>query len=257
MSANKDYGRLLGDIYRKHVREYIKDDLHRQRFKLLYDVWSYYPLLSMKRLGLRERIRLLCRLLRIDWRVLHGHKPCEITPLLLELMNRPRRDKEVFIEAGCWNGGSTSKFSIVCKIFGYDLHVYDSFQGVQEWGFLYAATEADVRRNVEQYGEPSVCKFHPGWFKDTLLNQPMSLPVRMVYIDCDVPDGTKEVLSGVLPSLAEDGAIYTQDYHLRKVRDILDAPQTWREFGVEMPTIEHLVRNIARITWQVRTPKLD
>ena len=255
MTQNRNvvkYGGIFADLYRSHIRKFIRKELSQQRLKLIYDVWWYWPLLKLKALKFSERIKLLCKLIRIDWYVLLGSKPAEVTPVLIDILRRRAQDGEAFVEAGCWNGGSSAKFSIACKMYGYKLHVYDSFQGVKEWNYMYAARETDVRDNIAKYGELSVCTFHSGWFKDTLWNQPVPFPVRLVYIDCDVLDGTLEVLSGVLPSLVKDGVIYSQDYHLRNVRETLNDPKTWTKLGAKVPTVQPLIliRYIARMSWE-------
>jgi O-methyltransferase len=234
------YGGRLGPLYRRYVRQLFFPGLPRQRLKLAYDVWAYRPLLTMP--------VLLARSLRIDWSLEHAHKPCEITPLLLDLSRGGQG--EAVIEAGCWKGGTTAKLSLACARFGYQLHVYDSFKGVPEWGFEYCATEAEVRANVRRFGDLGVCTFHPGWFSDTLRDLPVPFRARLVYIDCDTPAGTLDVLSGVVPALTADGVLYTQDYHLDEVRRVLHDPATWSALGVEQPRIEHVARNLARVAWR-------
>jgi len=246
------YGGFLADAYRAYIRGKIKKEIHRQRLKLIYDCWSYYPLLRFKGLSWTDRVKLVWKLIRIDWFILHANKPVELVPVMVDLMSRRGNPNEVFIEAGCWNGGSAAKFSLICKHYGYKLHVFDSFQGVKEWNFAYAARLEEVKDNLAKYGELEVCTFHPGWFRDTLWKRPVPFAVRMVYIDCDVSQGTVEVLSGVLPALVEDAAIYTQDYHLNDVRTVIHDPQTWADFGVPAPTITPLIRNIARLTWTTK-----
>jgi O-methyltransferase len=247
--SKQEYGGVLAYIYRRYVRSRIRKEIHRQRLKLIYDAWSYYPLIKFKELGAKERFGLLWKLIRIDWFILHASKPAEVVPVMIDLMSRVGTSNEAFVEAGCWNGGSTAKFSLICKQYHYTLHVFDSFLGVKEWNFAYAAKERDVRANLAKYGELDVCSFHPGWFRDTLWHRPQPFPIRMVYIDCDVAQATLEVLSGTLPTLVEDGVIYTQDYHLNDVRTMLDKPETWTRLGVRAPCIKPLIRNIARITW--------
>jgi O-methyltransferase len=245
----RDYGGSFASLYRRYARDRIKRPINRQRLKLVYDAWWYYPILAVRELSLKQRLTLLWKFLRIDWFVLHGSKPAEVVPVMIDLMARRGAPREAFVEAGCWNGGSTAKFSLVCKLYGYELHVFDSFQGVEEWGFAYAAQEADVRANLATYGALDVCSLHPGWFRDTLWNRPVPFPVRMVYLDCDVPQGSIEVLSGILPSLVADGVVYTQDYRIKDVRRVIDDAETWSKLGVGLPRIEPLIRNLARITW--------
>lgn len=252
MNDRHKFGGFAAVFYRKYIRTVVTNDIHRQRLKMLYDIWFYLPLLQAATLPFGKRVGLILKFMRIDWNVLIGSKPAEVVPVLLDLMSRRANPGEVFIEAGCWKGGSTSKFSLACRELGYKVQVFDSFQGVKEWHYLFAAQQDLVEHNITKYGDISVCSFHPGWFADTLAKHPVTVPVRMVYIDCDVPIGTKEALAGVLPALVKDGVVYTQDYHLDDVKQVLNDPKTWSEFGVAMPTIQHIIRNLARMTWGVR-----
>jgi O-methyltransferase len=177
------------------------------------------------------RLALLRAFLRIDWHVPHGHLPSEMATIARAFAKRRGNPGDIVIEAGCWQGGSTAKLSLLCALFGYRLHVYDSFQGVEpmtpepgEWNFTgeYAATIDTVKANVARYGRLDLCTFHPGWFADTL-RQPPAHPVRLVYIDCDVAKGTLEVVNGVLPALTSDAIVFSQDFHIRPVRRALEA----------------------------------
>ena len=245
----REYGGIFAGLYRRYVREFIKKEINRQRIKLIYDIWWYSPLVRFRGMKWTERWKLIWHIVRVDWFILTASKPAEIVPVLLDLMSRRARSNEVFLEAGCWNGGSTAKFSMACKRYGYGLHVFDSFLGVKEWGYAYGTEETVVRNNIAKYGIPEICFFHSGWFKDTLRERPPAFPIRMAYIDCDVPTGTLEVLSGILPALVEDAVIYTQDYHLPEVRSLLQNEKTWTDLGTKTPTIEPVIRNLARITW--------
>ena len=59
----------------------------------------------------------------------------------------------------------------------------------------------------------------------------------MAYIDCDLGKGTLEVLQSAVPSLADDGCVFTQDFHIDPVRRVLDDPGTWESLGVPAPRI--------------------
>jgi hypothetical protein len=154
------------------------------------------------------------------------------------------------VEAGCFQGGTTAQFSLACARMGYRLHVYDSFQGVPEWGFQYASPQWLTEKNVSRYGDISVCGFHPGWFAETLLNKPVPHPVRFAYIDCDSADGTFQVLTGILPSLTADGVIFSQDFHIPSVRELMLASTTWERIGVPKPQITQLTRKLIRMSFK-------
>jgi O-methyltransferase len=218
--------------------------------------WGYRSLLLLTRLPFKQRLDTIARFIRVDFGVPLAHRPAEIAHVCKALAARPAAASEVMVEAGCWQGGSSAKFSTVCKQMGYRLYVYDSFQGVEatdqeghDFTGEYAAELEAVKDNINRFGELDVCRFFPGWFADTIVAHPVRDPVRAVYIDCDLAKGTIEVLEGVLPALADDGIIFSQDYHIPAVRKVLEDEETWRQLGRTMPTIEYLCHNLARICW--------
>jgi O-methyltransferase len=229
-------------LYVRWIYPRIQDPVVRQRFKMFWFLWGYAPLLVTGSIPFRVRLRLLGAFLRVDWNVLHCHLPSETSTIARELASRPARPDEVVVEAGCFQGGSSAKFSLLCRALGFRLHIYDSFEGVEaldpsehteEWDFAgqYASPESRLRHNLEAYGAPEVCEIHKGWFSETLAAHPIPHPVRLAYIDCDLAKGTREVLEGVMPSLAEDGCIVSQDFHIDPVRRLLLDPSTWRDLG--------------------------
>jgi O-methyltransferase len=162
------------------------------------------------------------------------------------------------IEAGCWQGGSSAKWSILCKRLGYQLHIFDSFEGVEpltpeakassyDFSGEYAATEGLLRSNLARYGEASVCSVHKGWFAETLALRPVQSPVRVVYIDCDLAKGTDEVLRGVVSRLVEDGWLFSQDFHIPAVQTLLCSPATWQRLGRPVPHVTRLCGNLAAV----------
>lgn len=256
---------LLGHVqsglrrsYVRWIRPHIPQPIHRQRLKLAWFVWGYGPLLTIKSIPLRDRLKLLIRFLRIDWCVLHAHTPLEIALICRALAERPARPGEVVVEAGCWQGGSSAKFSLIGALLGYRLCIFDSFEGVEamtakevadsfDFSGSYRAAETTLRSNVALYGRIDVCTIRRGWFADTLAAAPVPNPVRLAFIDCDLAKGTDEVLSGVVPSLVQDGWIFSQDFHIKPVRRLLSSPTTWGRFRRGMPAITQFAERLAGI----------
>jgi len=177
--------------------------------------------------------------------------------MCLALFEHHARNGEIVVEAGCWKGGSSAKFSILCKFLNHELWIFDSFQGVEranESGFSfageYAASRSELLENLTRFGEIDVCHIVEGWFSETLSRTAVPRPVRLAYIDCDLAKGTQEVLRGLVPMLAPDGLIFSQDYHLRPVRLLLNNPKTWRELDVPPPVIRPLCGNLASIRFE-------
>jgi O-methyltransferase len=161
---------------------------------------------------------------------------------------------ECVVEAGCWKGGSSAKLSLICSHMGYSLNIHDSFEGVERvhegghnFSGQYAASQTEVSENIRRYGRLEVCHLHKGWFADTLAAAPIQTPVRAAYIDCDLAKGTREVLKGVVHSIVPDGAIFTQDYHIKVVRKVLNDESTWKDLGCPQPRVAEVCASLARI----------
>ena len=60
----------------------------------------------------------------------------------------------------------------------------------------------------------------------------LDTPIQFVYIDCDVAQGTFEVLQGVSFDLTQDAVIFSQDYHINSVQRLLDDTQTWSSMNL-------------------------
>ncbi len=252
--------------YVRWIRPHLPRELDRQRVKLLYYMWGYWPLLRLQALTLIDRLKLLTRFVRIDWNVLHSHQPCEIASVCTALAQRPARRGEVMVEAGCWNGGASAKFSLLCELCGYRLCIYDSFEGVEpmtseekqrgyDFSGEYVASDATLRANLRRFGAPDVCSIHKGWFAATLAKSPVADVVRVAFIDCDSAKGTQEVLRGVVPSLARDGVVFSQDFHIAPVRELLLDRRTWERYGRGDPSIERLCGHLAMVLLPQRSER--
>jgi hypothetical protein len=228
----------------------------------LWFIWDYWPIVTLTNIPFVDRLKLLRRFVRIDWNIVHAHLPSEIAIMCRALASREPRFDEVVVEAGCWNGGSAAKLSVLCKMLGYRLMVYDSFAGVEtppldqqgreDKSFFgeYAATETIVWDNLLKYGELEVCQIVKGWFSDTLAKAPVPHPVRLAYIDCDLVKGTEEALTGLIPSLVVDGYIFSEDYHIKPVHDLLCNPGSFEKFGKGPMIVTALGRKLASIRFK-------
>lgn len=247
---------IVHRLYKKFIRPFLKSPMSQQRVKLiLWDIFSYFRLLGLHNMSFSQKISIAKKCILTDWHVSHAHKPIEIIPILIEISERNGDGKEVFVEAGCWLGGSTIKFSLLCQAFHYPLHVFDSFSGVEfntesseeEAKFFgeYIGPFEQVKSNIKTFGCLEVCTFHKGWFEDTI--NEVQFPVRMAYIDCDLSKGTKEILSVVVPNLSKDGTVYTQDYQIISLRTMLHKKSTWDTLKLPEPKINHVARNLATL----------
>ncbi|MEK9809998.1 MAG: TylF/MycF/NovP-related O-methyltransferase, partial [Candidatus Nanopelagicales bacterium] len=240
------------------IVDQVTDPLIRQRIKLVWFGWGYLPVLAMSEVPFEFRLRLFRAMLRIDWNVLHGHSPSEIAHVFRGVAERRAEPGEAVVEAGCWRGGSSAKFSLLCQFLGYELHIYDSFEGVgdlteedraKEWDYegQYSAPESTLRENLERFGAPSVCHIHKGWFSETLAAGQCPERVRVAYIDCDIAKGTHDALRGISSHLTSDAVVFTQDFHIEPIRRLVFNERIWPELGLAPPRLESLGRRLASL----------
>lgn len=200
----------------------------------------------------RDRLRIVYKLYAISFRVDSPHTQQEIISYIRAILALPRESNGVVVEAGCYKGGSTSKFSLAADIAGKTLVVFDSFQGIPDnvepherniFGGPASFKEGDycgaldeVKTNVSNHGKVDRCRFVPGWFDDTLPD--FREPVSAVYLDVDLASSTRTCLKHLYPLLEPGGVLFSQDGHLPLVLEVFDDDRFWsEEVGCEKPRV--------------------
>ena len=141
----------------------------------------------------------------------------------------------VVVEAGCFKGGSTAKFSLIANLTGRELMVFDSFEGLPDntephtedvagnpiWfgAGNYAGALEEVKANITRYGRIDCCRFIKGWFDDTLPT--FKEPVAAAYLDVDLASSTATCIRYLYPIVMPGGFLASQDGHLPLVIDVL------------------------------------
>lgn len=262
MKEKNKFRKSVRQLYIKLIRNKINSQIALQRIKLvLWDMYPYFTKLgTIKGLNLFKKLALIIKFLKVDWRLIHAHKPIEIMGIWAELdrlATKVPTENRTFVEAGCFNGGSSCKFSLLTNVYGWRLKVYDSFEGVESIGAesanvvdysgAYAAPMEFVRDNIRKYGNLNKVELIKGWFSDTFKNIDYSPSV--IYIDCDLKKGTHEVIEGARPKFNPDTILFSQDYSIVTVKDYLNDPATWTEFNLPSPTIRFIGYNTVLIHW--------
>jgi O-methyltransferase len=141
----------------------------------------------------------------------------------------------VVVEAGCYKGSSTAKFSLIAQKAGRDLVVFDSFQGIPEnteshekdmfdypinfTAGSYAGSIDEVKANISRYGRIRRCRFVQGWFEETMPH--FKEPIAAAYLDVDLASSTATCLRFLYPNIVPGGFLASQDGHLPLVIDVL------------------------------------
>ena len=124
------------------------------------------------------------------------------------------------VECGTWKGGSAANLSLVCKIAGRKLRVFDSFEGLPEGDARdreagqykkgdYAGSLDEVRQNIRKHGALECCEFVKGWFKDTLPR--LEGPVLLAFLDVDLEASLECCVRHIWPRLTDHGYIFIDE----------------------------------------------
>lgn len=192
----------------------------------------------------------------IDRRVPIGTTPTDgliLAEVLLSL-----QAEGAIVECGCYAGGTSAKLSIVAKILGKELFVFDSFEGLpevdeynirdyharrsSEWvtdwtAGRYAVRLEQVKSNIEKYGEISVCTFHKGWFSDTLKEENLPDKISFAFTDVDIASSARECLVAIWPLMSVGGVYFSHDVAYIKVLQAILNENLWRDVFNEFPPI--------------------
>jgi O-methyltransferase len=171
------------------------------------------------------------------------HNPSHILKVADTLLNVPGSVPGVFVEAGCYKGGSTAKLSHVAAHLGRRLVVFDSFEGlpansedheetidgadITGWFTegAYAGTLDEVKANVSAFGRVDVCEFIPGWFEETMPD--FSEPVAAAFLDVDLAESTRTCLRYLWPLLQPGGFVISQDGDFPLVLEVFTDTDFW------------------------------
>lgn len=146
--------------------------------------------------------------------------------MAMKLLETNPRHPGAVVECGCWKGGATVNLSLICKITGRKLKVYDSFEGLPppvsgdviaerafKKGFvpgILSGSLQEVTDNVRNYGALDVCEFHKGWFEDTLPGHEGE--IAMMFLDVDFYASLHDCLINLWPHVVDKGFVFLDEY---------------------------------------------
>jgi O-methyltransferase len=259
-------GLIVTSTYLYHkFTGYMMDNLPVS-FKLIFEY--IYEILNLKvmlflfnskiDICLLDKIKLINRFINISRHIESPHTMDEILSFVESVLFIPSNVDGPIVEAGCYKGSSSAKFSIVAKMVNRQLIIYDSFEGIPEnnephtysiygetVGFRkgdYSGNLDEVKSNICKYGEIDACKFVKGWFDNTM--PALTGPIVAAYIDVDLASSTQTCIKYIYPLIVNGGYLYSQDGHLPLVIDVFNNDEFWeREVGCKKPLIHGLGTN--------------
>ncbi|TVQ86498.1 MAG: hypothetical protein EA397_20075 [Deltaproteobacteria bacterium] len=185
------------------------------------------------------------------------HNPSHVLSFVIEMFRFQYEhpgSHGVFVEAGCYKGGSSAKFSLATKMLGRELYLCDSFEGlpnnqeehersifgysIKDWfrAGKFAGSLEEVKRSLSEYGAPDVCTFVPGWFEESLPS--FNERIAGAYLDVDLASSTRTCLKYLYPLVEPGGFLISQDGDFPLVIEVFEDEKLWRdEIGVAPPQV--------------------
>lgn len=164
--------------------------------------------------------------------------------MAVKLLEMPPDMGGDIVECGTWKGGSAANLSLVCRIVGRRLKIFDSFQGLpegragdREAKFYragdYRGTLEEVKRNIARHGAIGVCDFVPGWLEDTLPD--LRSPVVLAFVDVDLEASLHCCVRHLWPRLADGGYLFTDEVVGMDYVALFYSERWWRTYFDRTP----------------------
>jgi len=202
-----------------------------------------------------QRRKIIQKIYSISWNIDCPHTQKEILEFINGIFEVADSTRGCLVEAGCYKGGSSSKFSLAANLIGRPLYIFDSFAGIpphtEPHSFNiynrpvsfsegeYKGSFEEVSRNLKRFGHKDSCRLVPGWLKDTLPK--FNKKISAIYLDVDLAQSTRTCLKYLYPLLEKGGLLFSQDGHLPLVIEVFQDSSFWEnELGTSVPEIEGL-----------------
>ena len=187
----------------------------------------------------RRRFEMAWRLYKIPEAVPTGTSYRALLAMASKILQFPRKTEGVVVEMGCWQGGSTAAFSVICEYAQRQLIVYDSFEGLppvnpedelskpESVGAFRGSLET-VRQNVATYGVIERCTFRKGWLADTLPDH--TEPVILAYIDVDLQASLHDGVVNIWPRLVDTGYVFIDEFLMPRYCALFWSERWWSTY---------------------------
>ena len=173
------------------------------------------------RLTARRKLWLGYRMFRNTLRIPTGTSYKSHLAMALKLFETGPAERGLVIECGTWKGGSAANLSLVCRMTGRTLRIYDSFEGLPaghaedreaKWYQAgdYRGTLDEVKSHIGRFGAIECCEFVQGWFSKTLPR--LDEPVALAFVDVDLEDSLDTCVRYIWPHLIERGHLFIDEF---------------------------------------------
>jgi O-methyltransferase len=212
--------------------------------------FAIYFILSSKRIdpayrmGFFKKLWLGFRMFRNKLRIQTGSTFKAHLAMALKILETPPEVAGDILECGTWKGGSAANLSLVCRIVGRKLKIYDSFEGLPEGDSRdreashykkgdYVGQLDEVKANIGRCGAIECCEFIQGWFDNTLPG--LKTPVLLAFLDVDLESSLHTCVKYIWPKLTERGFMFIDEAVTTSYCALFYSEKWWRTYLDRVP----------------------
>lgn len=163
--------------------------------------------------------------------------------MALKILETPPHVAGDVVECGTWRGGSAANLSLICRLTGRKLKVFDSFEGLPESQAIdrqggyetgaYSGSLEEVKGNITKYGAIECCEFVKGWFDQTLPK--LNAPVLLAFLDVDLELSLETCVRYIWPNLVDRGYVFIDEYVDLNYCAIFWSEEYWKRYFDRKP----------------------
>lgn len=195
--------------------------------------------------GFFKKIRLVLIFYLNTKRIPSGTNFLEHLLMAKTILDIPKTKKGVIVECGTYKGACAANLSIIAKITGRQLEIFDSFQGLPQPAstdkkhvvlidseiHTYAKSSwkgslIEVKKNIKKYGEIDFVNFNVGFFEKTLPF--FKRKTVFVFIDADLKTSIETCIKYLWSNLANNSRLYCHESHHLEISSIFFDKIWWK-----------------------------
>ena len=197
-------------------------------------------------LTLMSKLHLAIRFYKNTKTIPSGTSFLEHLIMAAKILNIPEEKEGVIIECGAYNGSSTANLSLIAKITGRTLEVFDSFQGlpnptnVDKKHILtdnheihtyqkgaWKGTLNAVKKNIKKYGAIESVNFNPGYF-DRILPK-FKRSTVFIFLDVDLLNSLKTCIKYLWPNLKNGSYLFCHESQHMEISSLFFDKTWWQK----------------------------
>lgn len=196
-------------------------------------------------IGFWTKLEVVLKMIRNNMKITSGSSFIEHIFMAVTLLNLPKSLEGVVVECGTYKGVSAANISLICGLVNRRLEIFDSFEGLpepshQDRGHVllgakeihsyekgaWEGTLEEVKVNITRYGNIGICRFHKGYFHETLPSFKESCV--QIWLDVDYRASLETCLEFLWPLLRDGCFLYTHEAQHREIASLFYSESWWK-----------------------------